>query len=127
MALKTGNVVQGKVGSSAYTTAADTVVFELPSGAMITGVKVFGTASNDTGTATLTFKNIPYDALGTPATFATVDVKTALSGVTGLFAVSSYAGVAFTRLPVRNKVSVTYTGQNANASAGAFTFVVEYL
>ena len=127
MAIKNGNVVQAKAGSATFSTVAGTVAFELPSGAMIIGVDVWGTASDDTGTATLTFKNIPYDALGTPATFATVDVKTALSGVTGLFAVSSYAGVAFSRLPVRNKVSVTYAGQNSNAAAGAFTFVVRYL
>jgi hypothetical protein len=41
--------------------------------------------------------------------------------------VSSYAGVAFSRLPVRNKVSVTYSETGAGATAGSFTFVVEYL
>jgi hypothetical protein len=127
MAIKNGNVVQAKAGSATYLTIADTVAFELPAGAMVIGIDVYGTASNAVTTGVLTFKNTPYDALGTPATLATIDVKTALSSVTGLFAVTSYAGVAFTRLPVRNKISVIYSETGGAASAGAFTFVVRYL
>jgi hypothetical protein len=126
MAIKNGNVIQAKAGTATYTVATATGAFTLPAGAMIVGVRCFGTASNDTGTATLTFKNVPQDT-GTAATFATVDVKTALSGVTGLFAVASYAGVAFTRVNVPQLITTTYAGQNSNASAGSFTFVVEYL
>lgn len=129
MAIKVGNVVQSKAGTITYASPGTTVakvVFTLPANAMVIGVRVFGTASDDTGTATLTFKNIPFST-GTPATFATVDVKTAISTVTGLFAVSSYTGIAFARQAEPQHVSVTYTGQNSNAAAGSWTFAVEYL
>jgi hypothetical protein len=126
MAIKNGNVIQAKTGTATYTVATATAQFTLPSGAQIVGVRCFGTASDDTGTATLTFKTIPQGS-STATTFAIVDVKTALSAVTGLFAVSSYAGAAFTKLTTPTTVTTTYAGQNTNAAAGSFTFIVEYL
>ena len=125
MAIKNGNVIQAKTGSLTYTTPVNTVVFTLPSGAMPIGVRIFGTASNAATTGVLTFKNIPSDT-GVAATFAVADVKTA-TGNTGLFAITAYSGVAFTRVTVSQTITVSYTETGGAASAGAWTFVLEYL
>jgi len=128
MAIKLGNVIQAKTGTIAFNSPGTTVaktVFTLPANAMVVGVRVFGTASDDTGTATLTFKNVPFDT-GTPATFAVTDVKTAISAVTGYFG-NVLSGISFARQAVAQQITVTYTGQNANAAAGSWTFIVEYM
>ena len=129
MALKQGNVSQFKTGSITYADPGTTVaktVFTLPSNAMITDVKVFGVASDDTGAATLTFKNVPFDGVGTPATFAVADVKTAISVVTGFFG-KVLSGISYARQSAPQQITVTYTGANGNAAAGSWSFVVEYI
>lgn len=126
MAIKVGNVVQAKVGTATYLNTAAKVVFTLPTNAMIIGVRVFGTASDATTTGVLTLSNIPFST-GTPAAFAVVDVKTALSAVTGLFAVTSLSGIAFTKVGESQQITATYSETGTAAAAGSFTFVVEYL
>jgi len=128
MAIKSGNVVQSKAGTITYASPGTTVaktVFTLPANAMIVDVKVFGVASDDTGTATLTFQNVPLTT-GTPATFCVADVKTAISAVTGYFG-KVLSGITFARQAEPQQVTVTYAGQNSNAAAGSWSFVVEYL
>lgn len=125
MAIKSGNIVQAKVGTAAYTTTSAKGLFTLPSGAMITGVKIFGTASNAATTGVLTFQNVPRDT-GTAATFCVADVKTA-TGNTGLYAITSYSGVAFTRVAVPQTITVVYSETGTAADAGSWTIVVEYL
>ena len=128
MALKQGNVSQFKSGSITYADPGTTVakaVFTLPANAMITDVKVFGVASDDTGTATLTFKNTPFST-GTAATFAVADVKTAISAVTGFFG-KVLSGISYARQSESQLITVTYTGANGNAAAGSWSFVVEYI
>jgi len=128
MAIKLGNVIQAKAGTITYADPGTTVaktVFTLPANAMVMGVKVVGTATDDTGTGTLTFKNVPFDT-GTAATFAVVDVKTAISVVTGFFG-KVLSGISFARQAVAQQITVTYAGQNANASVGSWTFIVEYM
>jgi hypothetical protein len=126
MAIKNGNVVQAKTGTAAYTDTTAKITFTLPASAMIIGVRVFGTASNAGTTGVLTLKNIPLST-GTPATFAVIDVKTALSAVTGLFAVTSLSGIAYSRAGEPQQISATYSETGGAGSAGSFTFVVEYL
>jgi hypothetical protein len=125
MAIKLANVVQAKAGTATYTTTTAKPLFNLPSGAMITGVKVVGTASNAATTGVLTLRNVPRDT-GTAATFCVLDVKSA-TGVTGCFAITAFSGVAFNRVDVAQTITATYTETGTAASAGSWTVVVEYI
>ena len=125
MGIKVGNVIQAKAGSAAYTDTTAKTLFTLPAGAMITAVRLVGTASNAATTGVLTLKNVPRDT-GTAATFCVADVKTA-TGNTGNFAITAYSGVAQTRVSVPQTITATYSETGTAATEGAWTIIVEYM
>jgi hypothetical protein len=126
MAIKIGNVIQAKTGTAARTDTAAKTLFTLPSQAMVTGILGFGTASNATTTAIVTFTATELGT-GTATTLGTVDVKAA--GVATSGSLASLAGIAMLKQATAYAISATYSETSASASSagGPYTFVLSYL
>ena len=124
MGLKTGNVVQTKASSAAYTDVAAKTLFILPPNAMPIAAKTNGTPSNALTTGVLTLYRQPVDGSSAAAAFAVVDVKTPAAGVTGNGILS---GISFNRQSKAQIISAIYTETGTAATAGAWTILVDFL
>ena len=123
MAIKSGNILQCKVGTLARTDTANKALFALPANAMVIGVRAFGPNSDSATSATLTLQAVP-TAGGTAATFATVDAKATAASKNDP---ASMAGIAYDRQSTPVYVFGAYSEVGAAATGGAWTVVVEYL
>jgi hypothetical protein len=127
MAIKNGNVIQAKTGTATFANTTGKDVFTLPAGAMIVGVRCFGTVSNGDGSNTLVLRTRPQGST-TNTDFVSIDAKTALSGVTGLFAITTYvAATSYVRVSTPVTVSAIFSDGGSTSTTGSYTFVVEYL
>jgi hypothetical protein len=125
MAIKSGNVVQAKAGSVAYTDTTAKVLFTLPANAMVIRVTGFGTVASGGTSGTYTVKSQPVDGSSAAATLATIDAYDTTIDEEGYR--GKMAGIAFARQAVPQYISVVYANGTGSAAAGAATVLVEYL
>lgn len=125
MAIKSGNIVQAKVGSAAYTQTTAKFLFTLPANAMIIRVTGFGVVSSSGTSGTYTLKSQPVDGSSAAATFATIDAYDTTLDAEGYRAPLS--GIAFARQAVPQYITIIYANGTGSAAEGSVNAVVEYL
>ena len=121
MAIKVGNVVQAKAATVDFSDSTAKACFTLPSNAMVIRVTAFANTAASGGTSgSLTIKSRPIDGSTAAAAFATIsDVYTSLA--------TTLAGIAYNRQSTPVYVTAVYADTSGTATAGNWTFVVEYM
>jgi hypothetical protein len=124
MALKKGNILQSKTATVARTDTTNKLLFELPPGAQIVGVDVYGATASDSATsATLTIQEQEYGE-ASAATFAAANAKTAgFQSVAG----ASLSGAVFSRFSRHVKVYASYAEVGAATTGGPWNVLVKYM
>lgn len=123
MALKLGNVVQGKVGTVARTDTANKFLFTLPAGVMISDGRAFGVNSDSATSATLTIQVRPVDGSAAAATVMTFDAKATAANARQATA----TGVFMTRLSQPYHVYAAYSENGAASTGGDWTVIVKFM
>ena len=121
MSIKIGNVTQAKAATVAYSNSTAKACFTLPANAMVIRVTAFANTAASGGTSgSLTIKSRPIDGSSAAAAFATIaDVYTSLD--------ATLSGISYNRQSTPVYVTAVYADGTGTATAGNWTFVVEYM